>query len=114
MSKRNERKAIVLKKFREAGGNVALACKSTPVSRDTFYRWLKTDKGFLKSKEKIEDEILKQNELEIKKRGLFRKDTRALIYTAERFAGKVKNRQASNELRERFEIQNKRHGKRYG
>jgi len=114
MNKLEKRKSYVLLKVQEANGNITLACRSCGISRDTFYRWLKVDTKFCQNYENIEDDILRKHELLIKQRGLFEKDTRALIYTAERFAGKVKSRQINSALKARFEGKNKRNGRRYG
>lgn len=76
------KKALFLESYETAYGNVTLSCKLADISRETYYRWTRTDPEFLdklsaiRPKEKLCD--LAENGLVTK---LVDKDITAIIFT---------------------------------
>jgi len=49
------KRATFLRAFERTVGNVSLTCKRANISRDTYYRWRKEDKGFAVKTDEIKE-----------------------------------------------------------
>ena len=53
-----KKKELFLEMFKKSGGNISESCKKINISRETFYRWCRTNKKFKKQVEELKESLI--------------------------------------------------------
>jgi len=78
-SKREHKKELFLKAYRESLGNISKACEMAKVRRNTYYDWIKNDPGFREKVMEVDESFLDLAESVLLKK-IRKEDLKAVIY----------------------------------